>query len=358
MAEFLTVNLGSVLKNQKAYADFTSIERKEISQEDVVNDFSQISDWAMELNNRLSENRAKAANERVDDEEIETLFFKDYFNNAYELWDETCAKQLISFGKPLQKALKVLGFNEKRNPILGFIVNPYVVTNLIKPGLLNVNTFKAIYSAVSNRLVAHTQFMRVNDYNIIYCRDLYNRPAAEMLKYLGLQANILKPSTPTYEAVNIEKNKKVFFFIKKIKEQDNIKAVAIGTKLPSAKSANTKLNSIDFANKLAGTDSRSSKTTTAANNSSSKPGFVAKKIINTKNNKKAYAFAAVQYVSATTDIPEAKKALSHTAFRELALSEVVAVSGAVNKFMKEAALNEAEAGAFISILISSLEGQS
>lgn len=351
MAEFLTVNLGNILRNQKSFADLEPVERQEKVTPRQERNLSQISDWAKELEYRLAENSISEAKERRSHYEVEAQFFEDYFNNAYRLWDATCAEQLISLGEPLKKAIKVLGFNNKVNPILGFITNSYVVNKLIKTGLLNVNTFKAIYNAVSKRLVAHTEFMTSNDSNIIYCQDLYRRSASEIEKYLIIQSNILRPDASVYTAEDLEKNKKVFFYIKAIKKQGKINAIPAGTALPSAKSSGTKMNNLAFATALSG----SSIERNSLNNKAGIANTLARKIISSKGNRNAQAFAAIQYLSTTTEVPEAKAALKHEAFKSVPIEAFIAASTSVNNIMREADLPDSEVKLFVSLLLGRLE---
>ena len=119
---------------------------------------------------------------------------------------------------------------------------------LIKPGLLNINTFKAIYNAVAKNLVADSEFFAESksNYNIIYCKDLYSKPAVEMEEYLKLQSEILSPDARSYTARDVIKNKKIFLYIDTIDEL-NIKKRAEDIKnynkdLPQI--LNAKLNSL------------------------------------------------------------------------------------------------------------------
>ena len=348
MAEFLTVNLGAILKNQSSAASVANKEKDSPRQKP---DLSQISDWAKELKDRIEENQALDDDLRQSNYEIEAQFFKDYFNNNRSTWDADCAERLISFGEPLKKAIKILGFNRNINPILGFITNAYVVDKLIKTQLLNVNTFKAIYNAVSKKLVAHTEFMTLNDSNIIYCQDLYKRPASEIEKYLSIQSEILKPSASEYTVEDIEKNKKVFFYIKTIKEQGKLVTLPTGVQLPSADDDNTRMNSLDFATLLSGIRSNRSNVDAGADEVANGYRTLAGKI----GNHRERAFAAIQYLSTTTDVPEAKTALKHEAFRAIPMEAFIAASADVTKIMKEADLPDIEIKPFISLLLGSLE---
>lgn len=361
MADFLTVNLKSVLNKQKSLLDAgraannkaDSTKQTPNAAEEQEADLSKISDWEKELNDRLAKNQAVDAKARKSDYAVEAKFFEDYFKTN---WEPDCAKQLLSLGDPLKKAIKVLKFNRKVNPILGFISNKYVIDKLIKTQLLDENTFKAIYSAVSKRLVAQSEFMTSNDSNIIYCQDLYRRSAAEIEKYLELQSQILKPSANAYTAEDIEKNKKVFFYIKEVKAQGNVSALPAGAVLPSAKQASTKMNSLALAKALAGVAKEDIGTNNNKGNigSTGATAALAKKL----SSNPAHAFAAIQYLNAITDIPEAAKALKHEAFKSIPITDLISASAAVAKAMKNTELSDAEAKQFIETLLNRLGSDS
>ena len=108
MAEFLTVNLGSILRNQKSLDDLEPAEQK-AQKTPQKRDLSKISDWGKELKDRLAQNNRLDADSRESEYEVEAKFFEDFFNSG---WNTACAKQLISLGEPLKKILKVLGFDK------------------------------------------------------------------------------------------------------------------------------------------------------------------------------------------------------------------------------------------------------
>jgi hypothetical protein len=221
-ADFLTVDLKSTFSRQMSdegsASDELAATQIEIEAPENSSPQRQTSfDWGKELKNRLESNRKMSSEARQSEYEIETKFFKEFFSAN---WDPDCAKQLMLMGEPLRKALKVLGFDKRVNPILGFISIKYVQEKLIKTKLLNVNTFKAIYNAVAKKLVADSEFLKANDYNIIYCQDLYKKPLTDIEKYLKAQSTILKTSLDTYTADRQLFNKKVFVYIPKVKELD------------------------------------------------------------------------------------------------------------------------------------------
>ena len=131
--------------------------------------------------------------------------------------DPALVKKLLDLGEPFKTACKKLGYKVKQengsNPILAFVLQSYVQERLITPGLLNRNTFKAIYNAVAKNLVADSEFFSTNNYNIIYCQDLYRKTASEMESYLKEQSQILTTSASSYSSKVQTANKKAFIHI-------------------------------------------------------------------------------------------------------------------------------------------------
>lgn len=372
MAEFLTVNLKDILNNQKSFDDYTATEQKKSSTStSTPRNLSRISDWSKELKDRLTENGKLEANIRKSDYEVELQFFEDYFTYG-ETWNGSYTEELLSLGDPLKKAIKVLGFDKNVNPILGFILDDTVLRNLLQTKLLNVNTFKAIYNAVSKKLVADSEFFNANDYNIIFCQDLYRRPAAEIIKYLTVQKSILSPSASAYTKADQERNKKTFFELTDIDTLDAIKKrypeesseryarlkaaienLPTGTELPPANNTATKLNNLSLASFLAG-DNSGVAVDEEESQSNTKPDttrYLAKKL----SANSAQAFVALQYLNATTNTPEVAKALKHEAFKNLSIEALMGVSASVMKAMKEAKLSGNDVKQFIDVLISGLE---
>lgn len=363
MAEFLTVNLNSILKNQKSFDDYKAVEQNKTAPRPE-RDLSQVSDWAKELKTRLSDNRKLPTAERVSDYEVESEFFEDYFYNGHPAWDKSCAKQLISLGEPIKKVMKVLGFNKKTNPILGFITDRYVINSLIKTKLLNINTFEAIYNAVAKKLIANSELLIANDYNIVYCKDLYKKPAAEMFKYIEQQAKVLRPNGEEYSAEDTARNKKAFFFIETVGEQDvkerktAIEKLSDDGTLPSAKSSNTTLNNLAFVKIMLksgdasddteeGYETQDSDSATETKSETGKQPIKVKVLIKelgtgNPKTKKARFFAALQYINIHTGNSSAGNALSNRIFSDITLSDVIDASKSVARIMKnnELAANE------------------
>ena len=249
-----------------------------------------------------------------------------------------------------------------------------MLRNLLQTKLLNASTFKAIYNAVAKKLVVDSEFFASNDYNIIYCQDLYRKPLADIVKYLTLQKGILSPSASTYTKADQDRNKKTFFSLVGIRALDviskrypeesleryeklkaAIEELPSNTKLPSAEEPATKLNDLVLASVLAGKTSNQADDDEASNEQYGSAGDVVRKIINGKGNTNARALAAIQYLSATTDIPEAKVVLKHEAFKTVSMEDFIAASAIVTKIMKEAKLPANEVKSFIALILNKLE---
>jgi hypothetical protein len=177
--------------------------------------------------------------------------------------DEVVSK-LIKLGEPFKKACDILGFRtDIKNPILAFVKQSYVQEKLLNTGLLNISTFKAIYNTVANKLVADSEFVAERAYNIIYCPDLYRKSAKEMVEYLTLQSKILSPAAGAYDGKTQLENRRIFLHIDGIDEKEYVKN-AKATKLDDnalPKVFDAKLNSIEIARRLSGSESEVSTVT-------------------------------------------------------------------------------------------------
>lgn len=235
--------------------------------------------------------------------------------------DPALVKKLLALGEPFKKACEVLGYNIDNknggNPILAFVLQDYVIQNLINTGDLNVSTFKAIYNAVAKQLVADSEFFKDNDYNIIYCKKLYKKTPKEIENYLILQSEILRPTAEVYTKQDQEKNRKIFLYIKDIKNNSNEEELNIIKRaakinnpensfvVPTVKTA-TKLNDIELAKEIyekAG-DAHIYRSTEDLD----------KIVVRLKNLESKFA-AILLLCSSNTEAT--KEALNHPEFREL-----------------------------------------
>ena len=308
--------------------------------------------WKAELNKRLEENKKAASDKRRPETEIEQGFFKDFFEVN---WVETSASKLIAIDKPLRDIIKALGFDPTRNPILAFMRQGYVQKHLLQPGLLNANTFRAIYNALVTKQVAGSEFLKENNYNIIYCRDLYSKSASEMSKYLDLQKLILNPSASEGNGYNTLKNRKTFFYIDiklKNKDQNPVHKIAQLPKIsedrvPNATDINTKLNSLAFVKEAC----RVSDMDPTTNLSSEKQDELVKYL-----QTPAIKYAAILALALTTDSSEAKETLSKDIFGTLPADEVLKATKtlASKDIMPKGKLNKTDADALVAKIVASI----
>ncbi len=270
--------------------------------------------WGDELKKRLANNEDLP--KKLPEAEVENAFFEDFFDAN---WDDVTATNLLKIGHPLRKIIKVLGFKDT-NPILGFISQPYVIDKLIKTNLLNINTFKAIYNAIANKLVADAEFFKQNSYNIIYCTQLYSKSAKEIDEYLKLQKTILNKAAPS--ADDQKRNKKIFLYTKAVAEQDiTLRATEINklSELPTdiADVTTSKLNSYDLAEKI-------------SSNSPNQTIPISNKEITTLldsiKNDPAKMFATLLSLSLSTKSKKAAKALSNALFGDVKPAKLVSAT--------------------------------
>lgn len=344
-SDFLTVNLSSVFKRQKATdtADSDSSDTQQPTNE-VASDASQINDWGAELEKRLTDNSKMSAEARKTEAEIEATFFEEYFKSH---WDEDVAKQLMLMGEPLKKALRVLGFEKASNPILAFISDDYVIDNLIKTKLLNTVTFKAIYNSVAKKLVADKEFLKANDYNIIYCRDLYKKPLDEIMRYLALQNESLDVNFSSYSAVTRANNQKTFIFIKTITTQGNTERAQeikdlVNTDI-SVRADDAQLNDLALA-----------ETIYQVLNTVEKLDAGALQGLARKLKTPSMKLAALQYLNITSNSDEVKKALSKEVFRSLSAKDIIAATQVVAQFMPKVKISADDVSTLVGLILNDL----
>ena len=245
-----------------------------------------------------------------------------------KLKDAEAAKvveKLWALGEPFKKALEVLKLNididqGAINPLLAFVVQKDIIENFLNPGLINISTFRALYQAVAKKYIADSEFMAINDYNIIYCKELYNKPVKDILGYLELQSKILKPSAEIYEGSTQLENRKVFLEIPGISEPEISKRAAkiksVENNIPTVQTAK-RLNSLELAKRVSGIDSEASMVHRSATELD--------KIVNNLNSlddSLAAKFAALLSLSTSTASEKAKKALQQAEFKGLTQNQI------------------------------------
>lgn len=270
-------------------------------------------------------------------------------------WEADVAKQLLALGEPLRKAIKVLGFDPTVNPILGFIKKDFT-KKLLKDKKLNTLTFKAIYNAVAKKYVADSEFIRdmlPQEYNIIYCEDLYNKSAAEMEEYLKLQSTNLKVSDSTYDADKQSRNKKIFLSMSVLnadnKEELDIVKRAVIINKPETKAVDTTigatLNSLKLAKEIAG-KTKIDKVELAKDTQD--------KIVNQVKGDIAKIFAVLMSLSLSTGNEEARKALSNGMFSGLQAGKIAEATKwlATNNVLVKGQIQDSDADSLVKKLLA------
>lgn len=356
---FQTVDIQSVFSNSELDTpdapEEISIDQEveESAEETEEPEYPADFDWGEELKNRLKANKEASPEARYSNYDIEAKFFKDFFTANWS--DQDCVKQLILLGEPLKKVLKVLGFNKKINPILAFLSRPYVQKELLKTKLLNVNTFKAIYNAVAKKLVADSQFLIENDYNIIYCKDLYKKSFKEIEEYLELQKQILKPTASQYTKKDLLRNRRVFLHID-INEPDpnrytkKIKALP-DNEIPRANVLNTTLNEYKLAetikDNLGVVNSGSANTVHLDSKAMQK--------LSDALDTPSKILAMLMSLSTSTNNVEAKKAITNKdKFSGVTAEKLINATREIADLVPKGRLSDRDVKALVNILLSKL----
>lgn len=313
--------------------------------------------WGDLLTSRLADNRV-----RGDEALVVDKFFAEYFKTV---WGGGAADQLIKIGPILTKDIRHYGWNISKNPVLAFIAQQYVSTNLLETKLLNGNTFKAIHNALAKKLVAHTEFLSKRNYNLIYCKSFYKMLPADMIKLLQLQAKILVPTSSKVTIQDQKINRMVFLLLKgnkgstaseradyQYKRGQDLKALP-HTLQPDAKlldieAANlvaNKLNKIDLA---AGdeNDDTDSSSTLASNK-------VIRDLAKQLDKKYEKQYALMQYLSFNANNSSVKKIqafLSQERFKQISAAKVLEASQAVRKAATQLSFDATAIEELISLL--------
>lgn len=226
---FLTVNLSSIVNAEKQPAT-TDVKKPDSSDDKQTGtgDGTQpaggkVTDWKKEYDRRYAENERLPQDARISILELEESFWRDYFTAN---WKAEYVEYLLKLGEQLRKDIKILGFTFQTNPLIDFLTGNYVLDKLLKPGLLNKNTFKVVHNMLANNIVAEDDFQeaKAQRYNLLYCRDLYTKPLADMDAYLRLQKTILGTSGTVTEELKLL-NRQIFLQVDGVEgETDDEKA--------------------------------------------------------------------------------------------------------------------------------------
>lgn len=360
-SDFLTFNLSS-LRNattkQAAADDVNKSVENEYEKTNANKNERQIklgNDWAKELENRLAANRNLSKDARQAPRDIETKFFKDFFTSVWN--DDEIVKQLILVGELLKKTFKQLGFSKSTNPIFNFLTLEYVKEELLKTKLINIRTFKVLLYALTEKKFKQSEFMGVNTYNIIYCKDFYKQTTDDMIKFIDLQYSIFgKPDFKSNKDKQL-KNRQVLLQIESNKEQTIDSKIAYQNnppkgddEIPFMTEDSVKLNSYVFA-----------KAVHTSNNGDSivakthLPQGAQNKLVQ-KLNTPAKILAAIQYLSVNTNSEEAREAVHNDRLRSVSMENLLKATNWLSdaKIMPKGNLATKDANNLVHALLDKL----
>lgn len=322
--------------NKAENSDTVGVETTEEEEDAKVAKKLALKDWEQELERRLANNAKKDPSHKKSDGEVKNKFWKAYFKAN---WKPEVAKKLYTIDL-LKTDIESMGFDPLINPLLAFVLRNYT-QKLVLDGLINSETFKALNNAVARDYLADSEFVQENEYNILYCRDLYRLPAKDILEYLKIQKEILKPSAPTYNKQTKTTNIKVFL------ENGNTSVLDV----------NAKLNSLEevkkFVGKITGKNFDEEKTDDAASNgkkSTLSRADLVKVVNNLVNNTKGNSgiLAALQYIGMTTGASEAFEAIKR-APKNVSAEELLSETPTVSKYLKKVSLDKSTVSSLIEL---------
>lgn len=352
-SDFITMNIQSMINNSTEQHVEDSTESEATQTE---NSNQKNINWGEELKKRIAANKSMSPEARISDYDIETEFFKEFFSAQC---DKASVAPLMLIGDQLRKDIKTLGFKKQTNPIFAFICLSYVQKDLIQTKLLNANTYKAIHNAIAKRWIADSEFFKANDYNIIYCKDLYKKSVKEIQEYLKLQAEgILKPQEPVYTFEMQTTNKKIFIFKAK-NSAPNLAAraksqLATSTRLPSMQNNSTKLNELELAETVLEMLTNTRRTKKREEQEGSADSSTLQKLANKFENDPAKILAFMQYFSVITGSDITKETLNNEKLRRVPVTDLVTATAEIAEFIPQAKLSKKDATALISKLLGDL----
>ena len=310
-------------KEATTASDQQDNDNEKASQMDVKDmDFKE---WGSELKKRIEANAALDPETRTSEGEIRNRFWKDFFNTK---WEAKVADKLLQITL-LRRVIEDHGFDPLTNPFLAFIIHPFV-QKLVLKGLLNEETFKGINNAVAEKYIADSEFIKENNYNIIYRTDLYRQPSVDIEQYLKCQSTILKPNASKYTKEDIIKNLQTFLV-------DGIEA---------AKDPNAKLKELSQIERLTNTQKEQEETGVDRSD--------LKKIVN-ELTKSIQLVAALQYINMSTNSKEAKNALQKIKMPNVTGDELIKATSYVAELLNGRRVDKASAETFIDLILDKLK---
>lgn len=282
-----------------------------------------------------AEHVAKAGGSRKSKGEAELEFFSAFFN-CY--WSKNVTTKLLQ-NHLLQSDIKALGFDPLINPILAFFLNPFT-KELLENGLLDKTKYKAIHNAVAKHLMAESEYVKENNYNILYCLDLYNKTAADIETYLAYQKNILVPSMKKYNDKTKARNVQIFL----VNGSEDMQ------------SANAKLNALEDIKELIEKVTGKSLSTGEESEVSQKTGNSRENFVQLVNQigSEAEIVAFLQYISMSAGHSTVKDTLAKLIKKvpaEALLRATGNISALTTEYLGNKRLTKAEAQELLELLI-------
>lgn len=281
-----------------------------------------------------AEHIAKAGGSRKSKGEAELEFFNAFFS-CY--WSKNVTTKLLQ-NHLLQSDIKALGFDPLLNPILAFFLNPFT-KELLENGLLDKIKYKAIHNSVAKHLMAESEYVKENNYNVLYCLDLYNKTAADIETYLAYQKSILVPSMKKYSDKTKARNVQIF--------------LANGSE--DMKSANAKLNTLEDIKEIIEKVTGKSLSTGEESDNAQKAGNSHENFVQLVNqiSSEAGIVAFLQYISMNAGYKTVEKALAEFS-KGVDASAVLRATGPISalttEYLGNKRLTKAEAQELLELL--------
>lgn len=343
---FLTVNLSKLIHNAS-----TQLKTADKPNQDTETTPERITDWGAELKKRRDENNAKIA-ARLPAADIEDAFFQDFLKAHFS---EDIAQSIFEFGQLFFRDMQALGFKKENNPILAFLLQSYVQNNLLRPGLLNENTYKVIHNAVAKETVADSEFIETSPDNVIYCKNWYNYSLGDMDAYLKYQNAILSGNAGGYSKKDLITNRKLLIDIGT--SGNDLQEIAQNQLKASDSSfadftSDVKLNSLKLVAEIAKLLGKTPKTAaTSKTVEGSLPADL--KAFSQRLKQPAQIFVALQNVYMRTGSKAAQAALQNQRFSSLSIPTVATTQ--ISDAMTKLQITSSNAELFVQLLLSRLE---
>jgi hypothetical protein len=299
--------------------------------EEVAKD-EKVTDWGDLLKRSLEKNAKLSPDAQKSEAEIREAFWNKFYKAH---WKDDVIKKLKNISL-ISQDIEKLGFNKLLNPIFAFLLVPRV-QEFLKADLLNAETYKAIHNAVAHKYIADSELVQANNYNIIYCKNLYKKPSRDMEEYIRLQSFILKPAASAYNDKTLSRNIRMFLKEGSTSVQDENAIL---------------LDLDDIASTIKETTGQD--TSKASEGGSKSGGYDFAKVVNELKSI-AHIIAALQFIIMSTNSDAAKAALSKTP--SVSSDALVKVTPDVAKYLSSAGINLTadNAKSFVELLVDRLK---